>query len=1015
MSPIAVHDYCAFDACLPSHSARGFRRAAWVAVFCIFCGSATAGNWFVSIGHAAPPAEKQKSKLVDWTPMPIEWPKAEAREFTSDDKMRATEGKTWPGVGKKVTLVKFGPPEAPALVALADGTCHVVDPLTGESRQTWEIKNKRSPLAQIEITVDGRRSVLRYEHQKGVDIRDMADGKLLRTIGINGADTTLMALGNDPRLLVLTDMANRTRLWNLENGEQLGQVTDMPRNAVSALALSSDCRELYVAVGLQNFVNVYDLPDCTRQTTIELADREAVRLTLTSSANFLLTLSKDRTLEAVRLKGATDEPLDARYSMHLRHGNLGNCFLLRSGEICNYLGGTSFEYLDPISAGTAGSCLSDARAISEVAVRGDGRLAATGLPDGSVHFYELPGQGQSAGQREIALGKQLLKLLDEKNYDALDELANQALAQTQFDSRRHAPASLLRDSLCSPERYKNGDTFEGRLERLHQWRDAKPKSRAATVTLAMAYNDYGWAMRGTKWAALTPPEAMARFQVELEKADHLFRAADAMGPANAQISASWLATQMGLSTPRGDMLKTWQRGCQDSPVYFGLHTQMSHALLPRWGGEFGDVAKFARRVLKDLPGDAGLLAYAAIAEHYVQYESPMTLVVAGFDLDEMERGAEAQLKAYPDTDRPARFAALVACLRHDRVAAAERFDLMGHRYAADVWKHAPTFQKFYAWSRVKSGPTTHRAPFLGTFHGLPQVAFTGEGNGLLVVGHDSVGQLHVWDLDDEKRQSMRPVPSGLSVWVACASGKRIVCTPPTGEQGVVLVDVENGKRQPWLGVTTRELTVISSDEKEFLFCNAKRAAAYDLENLGPEPTKVVPLKAPPTAVAIPSVNAPWGVAACERDGTVRLLSESGEEMAKPVKMPRFANRLRPIPATSRLVAMGVDLLGVVDLEKSEFKLFGEGPGKRSANIYSAIITTHDGTLLAAALRTLNGPIENTSHSIEIWDLAQAQRLRTLEGHDVRVVSLAFSADNQRLASADEAGFVQLWDMQEIGK
>jgi WD40 repeat protein len=51
-------------------------------------------------------------------------------------------------------------------------------------------------------------------------------------------------------------------------------------------------------------------------------------------------------------------------------------------------------------------------------------------------------------------------------------------------------------------------------------------------------------------------------------------------------------------------------------------------------------------------------------------------------------------------------------------------------------------------------------------------------------------------------------------------------------------------------------------------------------------------------------------------------------------------------------------------------------------------------------------------TIKIWstDIASKEALLTLTGHDTQVLTVLFSFDSKRMASADEHGIVKIWDM-----
>jgi WD40 repeat protein len=64
----------------------------------------------------------------------------------------------------------------------------------------------------------------------------------------------------------------------------------------------------------------------------------------------------------------------------------------------------------------------------------------------------------------------------------------------------------------------------------------------------------------------------------------------------------------------------------------------------------------------------------------------------------------------------------------------------------------------------------------------------------------------------------------------------------------------------------------------------------------------------------------------------------------------------------------------------------------------------DGSQLALA------GAEQADQLVKVWDVASGKQLVTLRGHTGPVWDVAFTSDNQRLASASDDGTVKLWDL-----
>jgi WD40 repeat protein/Flp pilus assembly protein TadD len=68
----------------------------------------------------------------------------------------------------------------------------------------------------------------------------------------------------------------------------------------------------------------------------------------------------------------------------------------------------------------------------------------------------------------------------------------------------------------------------------------------------------------------------------------------------------------------------------------------------------------------------------------------------------------------------------------------------------------------------------------------------------------------------------------------------------------------------------------------------------------------------------------------------------------------------------------------------------------------------DGKYLAATSGDFDQTIQKRSGAITLWDAATGKELRTLQGHNRNVNSLAFTPDSQRLISASDDGTVKIW-------
>jgi WD40 repeat protein/serine/threonine protein kinase len=121
------------------------------------------------------------------------------------------------------------------------------------------------------------------------------------------------------------------------------------------------------------------------------------------------------------------------------------------------------------------------------------------------------------------------------------------------------------------------------------------------------------------------------------------------------------------------------------------------------------------------------------------------------------------------------------------------------------------------------------------------------------------------------------------------------------------------------------------------------------------------------------------------------------------------------PVGDRLASISIDLERLGD--NGEVKVWDTTSGREiwadridasgaRGGFWPALAFSRDGRTLAAADLDRSG---NRSCDIRIWDAATGRVLRVLQGHPDLVIGLGFSADGDRMVSADSAGRVRLWD------
>jgi WD40 repeat protein len=950
-------------------------------------------------------------KEADWTPQPIEFPKPPDNVWRDPGEAAAVDRGQWPGVASKVALIRFSPDGSTALITSADGQCHAVDSRSGQVQ--WEARDK-TPAVAIEITLDNKRVVTQHQDDPHLHVRQLADGKVVQTLDHSKAVSCALAVAADPRLLATGAEDGTLRIWSLDTGKVLseGKISNSARP--TAIAFANDCKELYVA-DRSGEIGVYDLPDLVRGGNLEHCSAVALQLVPDTTGDTLAVVGENAVAEIIPLKPSEGNQSPTRSSLGgtpLRHGTHRNWHCLSVPNcVCCYLGKGAFEYRGLPSGGLAGSQSVADEPIAEVAVSRDGKVAATGFADGSVRFYDLPGPAMPCVVQHRERGARLYRLLSAEQFDELDALAEATMDETRPDASHGSLCETLEGWLAAPQRDK--ESLKTQVERLNKWLEAKPDSRAARFALAHALTEYAWSLRGIDVAARTSGEAFRGFHEQLTKADELLQQIDD-DHSTAQVYRQRVIVAMGLSRSSREIVDLWKRGSEREPLYARLHSSAVYALLPRWHGFPGDAARLADHARSELPGDAGPIAYGVMASLFMETESPVGLLGAGFDVEKLEEAAQARLKTFPESIPAKNFAAIVACLRHDRPAAAQRFFDMAGRRQIPMWKHEHVLKEFQTWANRAAGDSRSETVILGAWFFPRALAYTNEENELITLGMDFRAPIQVWDTANSRVDRVLPVPEFCPPWKLSPGGKYVACVRlRTPQPQVVVFERGEDDLRTVEGANQHSVACFSDSERLMAVCNNdKRIAVYDLGSQEGEPVAIA-LEREAIPLAIADSEQDWTVVACEADGRLRHLSRDAKDLIGEVKLPRRAERGAILAKSHRVLVQGESLLAMVDLMTGAVCELGSNQGADDGT-YTALAVSRDGSMAAAARQRRKSDSLKSPYWVELWDLNKGTQIDSFSGNDDAVISLSFSASNQHLASGDKLGFVHIFSLKDTG-
>lgn len=309
----------------------------------------------------------------------------------------------------------------------------------------------------------------------------------------------------------------------------------------------------------------------------------------------------------------------------------------------------------------------------------------------SSEIPSLEGQEDSdTGWRENA---KVAALLLSGDYDRLDRMAAKLRSEKTRLPGGGWKLAHFYQGLKAPDRFHPED----HIARLNAWIAARPNSITPRVALAEVYLKYAWAARGAGYADSVTPEGWRLFALRAAQAKRVLDDAAHLTPMCPEWFSKMQTVALAQDWDRGRAEDLFQKAIQFEPDYIYFYKSYALYLLPKWDGEDGDAASFAKRIADTTGGPKGDFLYFQIATVVLGAKSGEK--GGGLDWARIQRGYQAQRDLYGrnmngDTNHLAFFAWRFG----DRTVARQAFAQIGDKWSKQVWKTRSRFDKAREWA-----------------------------------------------------------------------------------------------------------------------------------------------------------------------------------------------------------------------------------------------------------------------------------------------------------------------------
>jgi tetratricopeptide repeat protein len=251
-------------------------------------------------------------------------------------------------------------------------------------------------------------------------------------------------------------------------------------------------------------------------------------------------------------------------------------------------------------------------------------------------------------------------------------------------------------------RHQTDADWQSHLALLQRWTVARPQSITARLALADAYLRYAWVARGEGYANTVTDQGWRYFQ---ERTDHASKilADTAVLPLKCPHFYE-LAQEIALASgaDASQQRTIFEKAIKFEPLYFAYYQRYAETLLPKWGGEPGEIEAFAEESYRRVGGKEGAHIYFEIASNLCGRCGDFS--ADGFSWQKLQEGFAATEELYGLSTLKANRFAFLAATYGDRVVAAKTFLRIGPNWDYTVWGSRARFESQRTWAGLPASP-----------------------------------------------------------------------------------------------------------------------------------------------------------------------------------------------------------------------------------------------------------------------------------------------------------------------
>jgi hypothetical protein len=278
------------------------------------------------------------------------------------------------------------------------------------------------------------------------------------------------------------------------------------------------------------------------------------------------------------------------------------------------------------------------------------------------------------------------QLVQQEKFEELDRIAHEARSTKARFPGGFWKIHTFYEGAAAPERkiHASDEEWTQHIAHLERWTKQYPDSITARVALGKAYDGWGWSARGGGYADTVTDGGWKLLAERGQKALEIMTEADKL----PEKCPEWFMEMLTLARTQGweeeQAIAMLKRAVAFEPDFYYYYRFQADSLLPKWGGNEGDAARFADAIADHIGGKNGDMMYFEIAAS-INCACSNKSGLNGMAWPRILSGYNAVNEQFGQSMYNVNAMAYMAFQAHDLINSHQLFQQIGENWSKELW------------------------------------------------------------------------------------------------------------------------------------------------------------------------------------------------------------------------------------------------------------------------------------------------------------------------------------------